>query len=486
MTWEKALAYCEGLNLGGHTDWRLPNIKELRNLVDYSLYGPAINTTYFLNTVSSSYWSSTTLANNTSSARGVNFDYGNDDNGNKSSGGGYVRAVRRGQSGSLSNLIISPLSRAVTKDAGNTTFNVSNTGTGIMPWTAAVTSGGDWLSITSGASGTDAGTITCAYKANTGTASRTGTIRVTATGATGSPKDVTVTQAAHSSVQFLGAWSDGVWVWDKPTNKWSLMDSTSNAMKIAAGKVDTDNVDDLIGVWASGFYIRQSSNGQWLKLSATLPTWIAAGDLNNDGRDDVIGTWTGDGVYFRNSATGNWVKLTSPAIQLASGNIGGILDDLVGVWSDGLWVRYSADASWKKIDAGIPLWITAGDMTGDNRADIVGSYSSGTWYRNSANAAWTKITTPAEQLAAGDIDGDGRDDLIGIWSNAVWVRYGATGQWQQITPSKPRWITTGRMAEAIQAAGSLDDPMASGEAVIDLSQDGPGGINADTADSTLN
>jgi len=124
-------------------------------------------------------------------------------------------------------------------------------------------------------------------------------------------------------------------------------------------------------------------------------------------------------------------------------------------------------------------------MTGDNRADIVGSYSSGTWYRNSANGAWTKITTPAEQLAAGDIDGDGRDDLVGIWSNAVWVKYGATGQWQQITASKPKWITTGRMAEAIQAAGSLDDPIATGEEVIDLSKQGPNGIDADTADSIL-
>jgi hypothetical protein len=133
------------------------------------------------------------------------------------------------------------------------------------------------------------------------------------------------------------------------------------------------------------------------------------------------------------------------------------------VWSDGLWVRYSANASWKKIDAGIPLWITTADMTGSGRADIVGSYSTGTYYRNSTTGAWTKITTPAEQLTSGDIDGDGRDDLIGIWSNSVYVRYGATGKWQQIATSKPRWITRGRLAEADQAADSPDNPMGADE-----------------------
>jgi len=62
-----------------------------------------------------------------------------------------------------------------------------------MPWTAAVTD--SWLSITSGASGTDSGTINCSFTANTITTARTATIRVTAPDATGSPVDVTVTQA---------------------------------------------------------------------------------------------------------------------------------------------------------------------------------------------------------------------------------------------------------------------------------------------------
>lgn len=36
MDWESALAYAEGLELAGHDDWRLPNVKELQSIVDYS------------------------------------------------------------------------------------------------------------------------------------------------------------------------------------------------------------------------------------------------------------------------------------------------------------------------------------------------------------------------------------------------------------------------------------------------------------------
>lgn len=92
-------------------------------------------------------------------------------------------------------LSLTPVSRNVTKEAGATTFNVSNTGIGTLSWTAAVTSGDSWLSITSGNSGTNAGTIACTFLANTDISPRTGTVRITAPDATGSPKDVTVTQA---------------------------------------------------------------------------------------------------------------------------------------------------------------------------------------------------------------------------------------------------------------------------------------------------
>ena len=76
MTWEAALSYCEGLTLGNHSDWRLPNIKELESLTDDTRPSPAIDTTFFPNAKSSAYWSSTTVADPTYIAWIVGFSYG--------------------------------------------------------------------------------------------------------------------------------------------------------------------------------------------------------------------------------------------------------------------------------------------------------------------------------------------------------------------------------------------------------------------------
>jgi hypothetical protein len=67
-TWEEALVYAEGLTLGGQSDWRLPNIKELQSINDESTVSPSLNATYFGSLGVKKYWSSTTLPNQTTRA----------------------------------------------------------------------------------------------------------------------------------------------------------------------------------------------------------------------------------------------------------------------------------------------------------------------------------------------------------------------------------------------------------------------------------
>jgi M6 family metalloprotease-like protein len=97
-------------------------------------------------------------------------------------------------------LTVTPGSREVPGIGGTGTFTVSNTGAGIMDWSAAVTTGASWLHITSGNQGTNAGTVNFTADVNPDNASRTGTITITAPGAENSPAVVTILQAANPPI----------------------------------------------------------------------------------------------------------------------------------------------------------------------------------------------------------------------------------------------------------------------------------------------
>ncbi len=95
MNWTAAITQCEGLSLGSHSDWRLPNLNELRSIIDWTRSDPAIDPV-FQNTVSAFYWSSTTFGSNPADAWSINFNDGNQDAWWKPNPY-YVRCVRGGQ-----------------------------------------------------------------------------------------------------------------------------------------------------------------------------------------------------------------------------------------------------------------------------------------------------------------------------------------------------------------------------------------------------
>jgi hypothetical protein len=77
MTWAAAITYCEGLNYGGQTDWRLPNVYEMQSLIDIGRYGPALPLGHPFSGVSAAYyWASSTYMNNSNQAWVVHVQHG--------------------------------------------------------------------------------------------------------------------------------------------------------------------------------------------------------------------------------------------------------------------------------------------------------------------------------------------------------------------------------------------------------------------------
>lgn len=73
------VAAVQAMALCGYSDWRMPTLFELHNLVDRGRTNPSIDPTYFPNTSASYYWSASPVADNGTAALLVNFMYGHDD-----------------------------------------------------------------------------------------------------------------------------------------------------------------------------------------------------------------------------------------------------------------------------------------------------------------------------------------------------------------------------------------------------------------------
>ena len=103
MSWSNAVTACTNLVYPEipdeeYEDWRLPNIKELQSLIDYSQINPPLPSDHpFVNVGASYYWTSTTYSNDTEMAWIVKMKDGSIGLGNKKTDSFYVWPVRAGK-----------------------------------------------------------------------------------------------------------------------------------------------------------------------------------------------------------------------------------------------------------------------------------------------------------------------------------------------------------------------------------------------------
>jgi len=96
FAWPDALQQGQGSTYAGHSDWRLPDVKELASLVEERCYSPAINDALFPATPLGWFWSSSPFAGDSDGAWVVSFGYGGV-YGYSRYGDDAVRLVRGGQ-----------------------------------------------------------------------------------------------------------------------------------------------------------------------------------------------------------------------------------------------------------------------------------------------------------------------------------------------------------------------------------------------------
>jgi len=144
QNWPSAIDFCNGLVYADHSDWRLPNIKELESLMDCGQYSPALPSGHpFSGVQSVYYWSGTSCLGNTSLKFCVYVPMGVVDSLDQS-GQRYVWPVRREIVSATPSVMASEMADMDTRDymlvvSSERGTPVPNVGTNAFAWRATVT-----------------------------------------------------------------------------------------------------------------------------------------------------------------------------------------------------------------------------------------------------------------------------------------------------------------------------------------------------------
>ncbi len=350
---------------------------------------------------------------------------------------GSPKTVEVKQSSVHPVLAVTPIIRNVTETGGSTTFDVANTGTGIMEWTAVSNAG--WISITQG-SGVNNETITVNYESNTGNP-RAGTITVTAPGAAGSPRIVDLRQnpvswhAMESGVSYnlRDVWgSSGNDVFAVGKNGVILHYDGS-----AWGEMVSGSYNYLRAVWGSsgnnvfavgkGGVILHYNGTQWTAMESGIADDLR--DVWGSSGTNVFAVG-GKGVILRYDGN-SWTK--AQAVTLSSlngvwGSSGNNVFATGGTWAAVTMLHYDGE-KWTEMQADSNNTLYGIWGSSENNAFAAGESGSVLHYTGSS---WKKMTTGASEYLQG-IWGSSGKDVFAVGMDGTILRYNGSGWAKLVT-----------------------------------------------------
>ncbi len=189
-------------------------------------------------------------------------------------------------------LSATPAAANASSVAQSVSIDISNIGSGTMNWSASVTSGNSWLSITSGSSGSGNGTIELSLDENSASGDRGGVVEITSPEAVNSPVEVLITQfgaQAYATLPYQTGFESG-----SLDEFWRVVNSApvGQVQVSTANGPHSGNFHLTMDVSASGEYV---VNEAWLCLDLS---GTAEAELDFWWKDVGDETHVKDAVYF--------------------------------------------------------------------------------------------------------------------------------------------------------------------------------------------
>ncbi|MCP4352538.1 MAG: hypothetical protein GY795_44330 [Desulfobacterales bacterium] len=350
---------------------------------------------------------------------------------------GSPKTVEVKQSSAHPVLTVTPIIRELTEAGGLATFDVANSGTGILEWTAESDAG--WISIVQG-SGVNSGTITVSYESNTG-APRAGTITITAPEAAHSPRTVDLRQNPVCWQTMENGVSYNLRdVWGSSGNDVFAVGKNGVIIHYDGsvwGEMASVSYNYLRAVWGSSGnnVFAVGEGGVILHYNGTLWTEMASG-VTEDLRD-VWGSSGNNvfavgekGVILRYNGS-SWIKAQPVTLSSLNSVWGSSENDVFaagGTWGTVTMLHYDGE-KWTQMQAdsiNIPydIWGSSG-----NNAFAAGNSGSVLHY---TGGAWKEMATNASQYLQG-IWGSSGKDVYAVGMEGTILRYSSSGWTELVT-----------------------------------------------------